>query len=154
ATRAHVELARPLDLRFAGAKVRLKTPEDAELALSSTDTDKTVRNKQAAMLTFEVFPRAVEFTWKPQRPEFAVSGVADLWVFGRVAEVKQNLQFATPERLPGSSKNEPVRLRVPSSVRDLVVVSGGKLNALDMGRQTAWLTPAADAGVRADVILR
>jgi hypothetical protein len=68
---------------------------------------------------------ALDLSWGPYRPELLVKSVVDLTLQGERGEVRQEIQFHSPQSLPPT-----IGLRVPTAVGDsLSIVEGGSLVA-------------------------
>ena len=156
ADRLRIELPRPLDVLDRGGKVRIKANEHLELVAGSAGSDGTAPDKHEVQLAWDTFPQSVEIAWKPYFPKFPVTGLTDIWLHDRSAEVKHQLHFTVPRGLarPGLAPSAQVRLHVPAVIRDLTVVSGGKLILHDPANESAWILATSEPMAQAEIVLR
>src|SRR5207302_37064 len=89
-------------------------------------------------------------------PNFPVSGTTDIWFHERSAEVKHQLSLLVPAGVArsGAPQALSVRFRAPAAIKDLTVVSGGKLILHDPGKEVAWILPDAEPFTQAELVLR
>ena len=79
-----------------------------------------------------------------------VEGVADIWLHDRFAEATQKLGFIVPGG-PAGLPAPPLRFRVPAAIKEVTVISGGKLIVHDAAKESAWILPAAEPLSRAEI---
>jgi hypothetical protein len=153
ADRVRIDLPRPLDVvERDNNKVTVQVDPQYELVVGTAGSEGPTSDKHRVTVDWDTFPESVDVAWKPYRPEFVVSGITDVWLHDRVAEVQHQLGFTVPAatRLLHSGQ---VRLRVPAAVQG-IKVSGGKLVQHDPAQETALILPDAEALARAEILLR
>ncbi len=154
AQRVHVDLPRPVDIRDHGSKLRIKANEQFEIFIANAEKA-LPESKRDLQFSWDASPPGVDLIIKAVRAEFLVTGVSDVWLHERSAEVKQNLQFTvpTPNVRAEAPEANALRLRVPASVRELTVIAGGKLIQHDLAQEYAWIAPTGEPGSRAEIQL-
>ncbi len=156
ANRVTFELPRPLGVLDRGAKVRIKWSEPVELLSSGAGFEGIDPEKQEALTSWDTFPQSLNIAWKLRHTDFAATGLADVWLHERHAEVKLQLDYVIPKRpqSPGNTEATPLRFKVPTALRELAVVSGGKLVLYEPAKETAWIIPSGEPSSRALLQLR
>ena len=142
----NIELPRPLDVVDRGGKVKIKVPDQHEVSFGASGNDGLTPEKSEVQASWDAFPQSLDIAWKPNLPEFSVTGLTDIWLHDRSTEVKHRLSFTVPKGTSQASSGEsaPLRFKVPGAIRDLAIVSGGKLVAHDAARETALIVPYAE----------
>src|SRR5437764_13567447 len=108
-----------------------------DLLVGAAGFESPAPQPQELQYAMDTFPENVELAWRPHVPEFPVTGLRDVWLHDRGAEVKHQMQFTVPRGLAGAAlpQSSQFRCRVPAAVRDLSVLSGGKLILHDPGKE-------------------
>ncbi len=155
--RVRVDLPRPVDILDRGRhKVTVKVNEQLELLVGAAGALGPVPSKHEVTADWDTFPELVDFAWKPYRPEFLVSGLTDITLHERSAEVKQQIDFIVPQPvralaatpvMPGS-----LQFRVPAAIKELSV-TGGKLILHDAAKESAWVRADAEPGTKAEIVI-
>jgi len=151
-----IDLPRPLDVVDRGGNVKIKVNEHFELLIGTSGSQIPAPDKHEAQVSVDTFPESLEVAWKAYRPEFPVTVLADFWIHDSLVEGKQQLNFIVPPSPKRAGLSLPVQLRlhVPSTIRELTVVSGGKLILHDPSKESAWILPSAEPLARAEIQLR
>lgn len=155
ADRLHIELPRPVEILDRGGKVTVEVGEQLELLAGVAGSEGPALDKHKVQVIWDSFPESVDIAWKPYRPEFAVTGLTDVTLHDRSAEIKAQLTFLVPEPTRASSAPPgQLQFRVPAAIKELKVEAGGKLIQHDPARDSAWVLVTAEPGTRAEVLLR
>jgi len=147
---ARLELPRPLGILDRGAKIKVEVESNLELLATENAGEVPVAHPQQQVTFWQRTPTYADMAWRSYRAEVAVRTIADVTLRAHHAHVRQELRFAPGDaESPGAVKRPPVlppplRLHVPEAVRGLIVSGGGKLQALDSDKQTAWIAMATD----------
>ena len=123
-------LPRPLETLDRGGQIVVTLPEgweliDSESNLAEPESGQRVSGAAGLPPTWrsEQFPKRVDLSWRPHRPEWPVRAVVDVTVGGGRILVRHQMWFPPPPRTP-----KRVALDVPAAVAEhLAVCRGGTL---------------------------
>ncbi len=150
--KVRLELPRPVGIQDFGAKALMEVGPALELLTQDPGPDLAVPEKQKHVLTrtWERAPISWDLAWRAFQPEFPVMATADVTFWPGHAHVKLQWTFDQADRPRQAGQPAPLRLRLPPEAKNLRVVSGGKLTALE--RQQAAIDAPERPGKNAVVL--
>jgi hypothetical protein len=109
ASRAVLELPRPLNTSDQGGEVRIVAPSNQQLLLGDTGQETPAPEPSRHRISSEATPDRVEFGWRPFRPELPVTILTDVTLANGKADMRQRIHF------PGQKPIAAVWLRLPTA---------------------------------------
>ena len=153
--KAGLDLPRPLGTQDRGGQVKIVVDENLELLSSDPTLVEQAPGKQSSIVSFDQAPSKVDFAWRPFRPEFPVSGVADITIHHSNAHVRQLLQLPKAKE---SSANKgkgpsPLLFRIPPQVKGLKIDPPERLRSYQPEKGIAWILPLQEGRTSSSVVL-
>src|SRR5262249_10048748 len=153
--KAGLELPRPLGTQDRGGLLKIVVDENLELLSGDSAMVEQAPGKQSHSVSFDQAPTKVDFAWRPFRPEFPVSGVADITIHHGNAHVRQLLQLPRSMESSANKAKEPSPLlfRIPPQIKGLKIDSPERLRSYQPEKGIAWILPLQEGRTSSSVVV-